>query len=88
MWVYAPEEGTYLEIKGEVVMVVDVSSEAKTQQLSADVTYYVHLGDFAQDIADFKVRRNTNYIYTITIKGVNSIQVEVESTVRRNFSGA
>lgn len=80
MWVYAPEEGTYLEIKGEVVMVVDVSSEAKTQQLSADVTYYVHLGDFAQDIADFKVWRNTNYIYTITIKGVNSIQVEVESS--------
>lgn len=80
MWVYAPEEGTYLEIKGEVVMVVDVSSEAKTQQLSADVTYYVHLGDFAQNIADFKVWRNTNYIYTITIKGVNSIQVEVESS--------
>ena len=45
-WVYAPEDGTYLEIKGEVIMTVDVSSEAKQQQLSAATTYYIHLGDF------------------------------------------
>lgn len=80
MWVYAPENGTYLEIKGEVEMEVDVSSEAKTQTLKANVTYYVHLGDIATDLNDYSINRNTHYRYTITIKGVDKITLEVETS--------
>lgn len=79
-WVYAPEYGTYLEISGEVVMDVDVSSEAKQQQLSGNVVYYIHLGDFGKDRDDYSIERNTSYTYNITIKGVNNIEVEVESS--------
>lgn len=86
-WVYAPEDATYLEIKGEVVMVVDVSSEARQQHLSAAVTYYVHLGDFIHSETDgvdakdnYDVDRNTVYNYTITIKGVSEIETEVQTS--------
>lgn len=88
IWKYAPEEGTYLVIKGEVVMAVDVDDEAKDQQLSADVVYYIHLGDFGSNINDYNVVRNTSYTYTITIYGVNNIQIEVETKKKENESGA
>lgn len=80
LWEYAPEMGTYLEIKGQVKMDVDVSSEAKTQHLAADVTYYIHLGDFANDKDNYSIERNTQYTYTITIKGVKNIEVEVKTS--------
>lgn len=88
LWEYAPEEATYLVIKGEVVMELDLSNEAKAQQLSADVVYYVHLGDFAHDCDDYDICRNSSYTYTITIKGVNNIQLEVETKTQENESGA
>lgn len=90
MWEYAPETATYLVIKGEVAMDVDVSSEAKSQTLNASVVYYIHLGDISKspdDFSDFSINRNTHYTYTITIKGVESIQVEVSTNVE-NESGA
>lgn len=90
-WVYAPEDGTYLEIKGEVIMTVDVSSEAKQQQLSAATTYYIHLGDFIHSETNdvdpkdnYDIERNTIYNYTITIKGVSEIETEVTTS---NLSG-
>lgn len=88
VWTNAPENGTYMVIKGEVVMDVDVSSEAKQQQLSADVTYYVHLGDIKSSLDDYNVNRNTVYTYNITIKGVNNIEVEVESSYNGDGSPA
>ena len=39
------------------------------------------------DYNDFTIKRNTHYTYTITIKGVNSIETEVETGVE-NQSGA
>ncbi|MBQ8674512.1 MAG: DUF4906 domain-containing protein [Bacteroides sp.] len=84
LWVHAPECATYMEIKGEIKMVVDVSSEARSQTLTAAVTYYVHLGDIATSKDNYDVWRNTCYTYTITIKGVNSIQVEVETSQALN----
>lgn len=81
VWTNAPENGTYMVIKGELVMDVDVSSEAKQQQLAADVVYYIHLGDISKgDFNDYKIERNTYYTYNITIKGVNSIEVEVSTS--------
>lgn len=80
IWTNAPENGTYLEVKGEVVMEVDVSNEAKKQQLAADVTYYIHLGNVASSVNDYSINRNTIYTYTVTIKGVSSIEIEVTTS--------
>lgn len=94
MWEYAPENGTYLEIKGEVVMDVDVSSDAKQQQLAADVTYYIHLGDIASSKDNYSIERNTIYTYNIVIKGVTNIELEVRTSngnldeLQENESGA
>lgn len=85
MWEFAPENATYLKIRGRVRMKYNNEIVATSQTLEADVTYYVHLGNFvASDSEDagqlfdsYSVDRNTHYTYTINIKGVNSIQVEV-----------
>ena len=79
MWEYAPELGTYLIIKGELEMVVDPGLTSE-QHLIADVTYYVHLGDFASDKDNYDVVRNTHYKYTINLKGVENIEVEVDTS--------
>lgn len=86
IWDYAPENSTYLEIKGQIEMVVDVSTSAKQQHLAADVIYYIHLGDFATStlMDNYDISRNTSYTYTITIKGVNSIEVEVKTSQNGN----
>lgn len=88
IWTNAPENGTYMILKGEVVMQVDVSSEAKQQQLSADVTYYVHLGDIGSSLDDYDVCRNTLYTYNITVKGVNNIELEVTSSYNSDGTAA
>ncbi len=88
IWKYAPAEGTYLVLKGEVVMALKIDNEGKDQQLSADVEYYIHLGDFGVDIDNYDVLRNTAYTYTITIYGVDNIQIEVEEKTTENQSGA
>ena len=88
MWEYAPESGTYLVVDGEVEMDVDVSSTAQDQALTAAVTYYIHLGDIKTSMDDYKINRNTHYTYTITVKGVKNIQVEVATKTEENESGA
>ena len=50
------------------------------QHLIADVTYYIHLGDFATDKDNYDIERNTHYKYTINIKGVDKIETEVETS--------
>ncbi len=79
MWEYAPEMATYLIIKGELDMVVDPGSTSE-QHLIADVTYYIHLGDFAKDKDNYDIVRNTHYKYTINIKGVENIEIEVDTS--------
>ena len=79
MWEYAPELATYLIIKGELEMVVD-PGQTDEQHLIADVTYYVHLGDFATNKDNYDVVRNTHYKYTINIKGVDNIELEVKTS--------
>ncbi len=84
VWKNASEDATYLKIKGKVQMEVDTDDETALQYLEADVTYFIHLGNFGDsngegDYNDFTVKRNTHYTYTITIRGVQSIEVEVES---------
>ena len=80
LWANAPEMGTYMVIKGEVQMEVSAQSTAP-QLLVAEVVYYIHLGDVKyKGVDDYSVNRNTHYTYNVTIKGVNSIEVEVESS--------
>lgn len=67
---------TYVEIKGEG----KGFNAAGQPILSADVTYTIHLGDFTNNPADFNVKRNHWYNYTVTVNGVNNIVVEAEST--------
>ena len=86
LWLNAPENGTYLEIVGEVHMEID-TEETGMQELIGDVTYYVHLGNFKADINNYDVLRNTHYTYNITIHGVDEIRVEVEENIE-NQSGA
>lgn len=85
MWEYAPELATYIIIKGELKMIVD-PGQISEQHLIADVTYCVHLGDFAKDKDNYDITRNTHYKYTINLKGVDNIELEVE-TSNDNIAG-
>ena len=96
-WAYAPEFGTYLVLKGTLNMEVNPNSTAP-QQLTADVVYHIHLGNFStskdnernaevsadnRDIIsadNYDINRNTHYTYTVKIKGVNSIETEVQTS--------
>ncbi len=86
LWLNAPENSTYIEIKGELHMQVNTSLTGM-QELVGDVVYFVHLGNFASNINDYDVNRNTHYTYNITINGVDNIRVEVEDGIE-NESGA
>ncbi len=87
-WEFAPENGTYMIVKGEVEMEVKDSDTYAAQTMNAMVTYYIHLGAFGKESANWQhntagldnydICRNTHYTYTINIKGVRQIEVEVE----------
>lgn len=82
MWKNVSDDATYIVLKGRVQMEVDTDDENALQYLEADVTYYIHLGNFGDsktggNYNNFTVNRNTHYTYTITISGVHNIEVEV-----------
>lgn len=84
VWKNVSDDATYLVIKGKVQMEVDTDDEYALHYLEADVTYFVHLGNFGDsngggNYNDFTINRNTHYTYTITVRGVQSIEIEVES---------
>lgn len=68
----APKYGTYVVLKGKYEETQDDSTK------TADVTYYVHLGDCSANYNDYNVERNCNYTYNITVAGVNKIIVEAK----------
>lgn len=82
-FIFAPEDATYVEIKG----LLSYQDETKdpVEFVSADVTYTIHLGETgtiaeANNRAnDYNVKRNTYYTYSVTVKGIDDIVVEVES---------
>lgn len=81
---YANANSTYVEIVG------NLSYENEEEgSVSADVTYYVHLGSTGNDataewynnedlVNNYNTERNKHYIYNVTLKGVESLRVEVE----------
>lgn len=78
---YAPENSTYLVIKGHYKGPVSTTSgkEEDKKTVTGDVTYTIQLGDFKAGRGggdNFTLRRNTAYSYTVKITGVNSIVTE------------
>ena len=68
----APKYGTYVVLKGKYEETKDGSTK------TADVTYYVHLGDCSEKYNDYNVERNCKYTFKITVAGVNKIIVEAK----------
>lgn len=68
---YAPKHGTFVAVKGTISI--------PEENYSGDVTYYIHLGNFANSTKDFTVRRNYHYTYTITVNGVDKIIAEAKA---------
>lgn len=68
----APKYGTYVVLKGKYEETKDGSTK------TADVTYYVHLGDCSVNYNDYNVERNCKYTFNITVAGVDKIIVEAQ----------
>ena len=68
----APAYGTYVMLKGKYEETTSNSTK------SADVTYYVHLGDCTADVNNYDVERNCKYTYNIIVAGVDKIIVEAK----------
>lgn len=68
----APDYGTYVVLKGKYEETKDGSTK------TADVTYYVHLGDCSANFNDYNVERNCKYTFNIIVEGVDKIIVEAQ----------
>ena len=68
----ASDKASYIEIHGDYV--------ANSGKITANVSYTVHFGDFSPSgrIDNFNVVRNHSYIYEVTVKGVDDIEVEAK----------
>lgn len=78
----APAKGTYVVLKGKY----EETKNGTTR--SADVTYYVHLGDCTKDVNNYDVERNCKYTYNITVAGVDKIIVEAQRQTGADQPGA
>ena len=72
-FVNANPNSTYLEITGHLTY-----KDEDGKAVDANTRYYVHLGYAGQNPNDYNTLRNRHYIYTITVRGINNIEVEVE----------
>ncbi|EKN14172.1 hypothetical protein HMPREF1076_02914 [Parabacteroides goldsteinii CL02T12C30] len=71
----APKYATYVILKGLY------KGDSNKGNVSADATYYVHLGNTNNsNYNNFENIRNTEYTYKISIEGVNRLIVEVEDS--------
>ena len=77
-FVNAPENATYVVIHGKY----------QGGDYAGDLSYTVHLGDFTHNMADFSVAANSNYEYTLTIKGVNNFIAESQKIDGKDDPGS
>ena len=76
VWTNAPENATYVVIKGDYVEVDEDGHLFRSGQVS----YTVHLGDWsAGNYNDFSVLRNYIYTYKMSVQGANKIVVEAQA---------
>lgn len=78
----APANSTYVVLKGKYEETTSSSTK------SADVTYYVHLGDCSKYVNNYDVERNCKYTYNITVAGVKKIIVEAKKESGADQPGA
>lgn len=74
----APENATYVVIHGKY----------HGGDYAGDLSYTVHLGDFSHNMSDFSVAANSNYEYTLTIKGVNNFIAESKKETGKDDPGS
>ena len=74
----APENATYVVIHGKY----------PGGDYAGDLSYTVHLGDFTHNMSDFSVAANSNYEYTLTIKGVNNFIAESQKIAGADDPGS
>lgn len=81
----ANASSTYVVIKGiysgkaDHYKDFDKDNYTGKENAEAQVTYYIPLGYVNGNLNDYNVRRNTKYIYSITVNGVDDIVLEVVS---------
>lgn len=80
-YVNAPDNATYVVVHGTF------EGKSLGQEVSADVTYVIHLGYLHNNANDFFSNRNTKYTYNVKVVGVESIIIEVEQD-EENVPGA
>lgn len=68
----APEYGTYVVLNGKYEESVNGVNR------TAEVSYYVHLGDCSVDVNNYDVERNCKYTFNVTVAGVDKIIVEAK----------
>lgn len=75
-WTYAPKTATFVVISGTYSGTAEVDGVQK--DVTANVEYTVHLGDFSTEgsVGDFSVKRNVSYTYNVSVEGVDNIVVE------------
>lgn len=73
----ASPHASYVILKGLYVGLASVGGN--WENVSAEVSYYVHLGDINKGFDNFETCRNVEYTYTISIKGVKELVAEVET---------
>lgn len=73
---YADERATHVKFRGNIHYIIGSGKE-----VSADVTYTVHLGAVT-GVNDYNSLRNHFYTYNVKIVSVDDIIVEVESTTQ------
>ena len=90
-YVNAPDNATYIVVhgkfEGKTSANISNTDSYNNAPATANVTYVIHLGNSDDDVNDFFSNRNTKYTYNVTVKGVDSIVVEVE-TGQENAPGA
>lgn len=84
----APAKGTYVVVHGTYSGPRGTDDEGKNIQVTGNVIYTIHLGDFSNgNYNNYTVRRNGKYTYNVTVNGVDNIYVEATSNVE-NQPGA
>lgn len=82
---YAADNAAYIEIYGDYV--------DNSGNITANVNYTIHFGDFsstnldengARIFTDYNVIRNHEYIYEVTVNGVDDIKVEAQTTTSQD----
>ncbi|RKU67961.1 DUF4906 domain-containing protein [Parabacteroides sp. AF17-3] len=78
-YVNAHKYATYVEMIGSYYEQY-LGDDGTLKEKTAEVKYTIHLGFLKDKADDFKSERNCSYTYNVTVKGVDNIELEVESS--------